>query len=110
MFWIVYSVIRWSELGVSGFTGFLVVFGGGALTTLLFGIWWLAASRIGWRERLGKFGLAILVGVGVAILADKSALVLLLMPGLPLVLTAWTGALLVSRNWRPQRRGGSACW
>src|SRR5262249_28973966 len=105
-FWIVYSMISWSKLGVSlGVTGFLVVFGAGALTTLLFGIWWLAASRIGWRERLGIFGLAILVGVGVAILADKSALVFMLMPGLPLVLTAWTGGLLVSRNWRPQRRG-----
>src|SRR5262245_53204957 len=106
MFWIVYSMISWSKLGVSlGVTGFLVVFGAGALTTLLFGIWWLAASRIGWRERLGIFGLAILVGVGVAILADKSALVFMLMPGFPLVLTAWTGGLLVSRNWRPQRRG-----
>jgi outer membrane protein assembly factor BamB len=104
MFWIVYSVIRWSELGVSGFTAFLVVFVAGALTILLFSIWWLAASRIGWRERLGIFGLAILVGIVVAVCADKSALGFLLMPGLPLVLTAWTCGLLVSRNRRPQRR------
>jgi outer membrane protein assembly factor BamB len=98
-------VLRWSDLGVSGFTAFLIVFGGGALTTVLFGIWWLAASRIGWRERLAIFGVAILVGIGVAVLADKSALVFLLMPGLPLVVTAWMAGLLVSRNWRPQWRG-----
>jgi outer membrane protein assembly factor BamB len=105
IFWILYSGIRWSDLAVSlGFTGFLLVFGAGALTILLFAVWWLAASRLGWAERLGLLGVAVFVGVGVAILADKSALGFILMPGLPLVLTVWTFGLLVMRNWRPQRR------
>jgi outer membrane protein assembly factor BamB len=71
---------------------------------LLFAIWWLAASRVGWAERFELFGVAVFVGIGVAFLADKSALGFLLMPGLPLVLTAWTVGLLVTRNWRPKRR------
>jgi outer membrane protein assembly factor BamB len=105
IFWIVYSVIRWSEWGVLlGFTGFLVVFGAGALATLLFAIWWLGASRIGWRERIGMFAVAVLVGVGVALLADKSALGFMLMPGLPLVLTAWTLGFILVRHWRPGQR------
>jgi outer membrane protein assembly factor BamB len=102
MFWIVYIVMRWSELG--GFTGFLVVFGAGALTILLFAVWWLGASRVRRPERLGLLGVVVFVGVAIAILADKSALLLLFMPGLPLVLTVWTIGLLVMRNWRAQRR------
>src|SRR5262249_1135606 len=105
IFWIVYSAIRWSEWGVSlGFTGFLAVFGTCPLTTLLFAGWWLRASRIGWRERLGIFGVAIIVGAGVALLADKSALGFMVMPGLPLVLTAWTLGFALVRNWRPRPR------
>ena len=106
LFWVLYSVLRWTDLGASlGFAGFVALYGAGALTTLLFAIWWLAASRVGWAERLGLFGVAVFVGVGVAFLADKTALGLMLMPGLPLVLTIWTGGLVVAQRWRPQRRG-----
>ena len=105
IFWTLYSVLRWTELGVSlGFAAFVAVYGTGALTTILFAIWWLAASRVGRAERFQLLGIVVFVGVGVAFLADKSALGLLLMPGLPLVLTAWTVGLFVTRNWRPQRR------
>jgi outer membrane protein assembly factor BamB len=105
IFWTLYALLRWTDLGVSlGLTGFVALFGAGALMMLLFAIWWLAFSRVGWAERFWLFGVAVLVGVGVALIADKSALVLLLMPGLPLLLTAWTIGLFATRNWRPQRR------
>ena len=52
VFWAVYSVWRWTELGPSlGFLGFLILLGVAALTTLLFAVWWLAASRVRWTER-----------------------------------------------------------
>src|SRR5262245_40722452 len=51
IFWALYSALRWTEVGVSlGFTGFVALFGAGALTVLLFAIWWLAASRVRWAE------------------------------------------------------------
>jgi outer membrane protein assembly factor BamB len=105
IFWALYCALRWTNLGVTlGFAGFVAVFGAAALTMLMFAIWWLAASRVGWAERFELFGVAAFIGVGVAFLADKSALGLLLMPGLPLVLTAWTVGLWVTRNWPSRRR------
>jgi outer membrane protein assembly factor BamB len=105
IFWAVYLVLRWTELGVSlGFTGFVALYGVGALTVLLFAVWWLAASRVGWAERFGLLGIAVFVGIAVAFLADKPTLVLLLMPGLPLVMTAWAIGLFVMRHWRPKPR------
>jgi outer membrane protein assembly factor BamB len=105
IFWIMYSVLRWTELGNSlGFTGWLFLLAVGALATLLFAVWWLAASRVAWAERLLVFGTAVLAGVGVAILSDKSAGAFLPNPGLPLVLTAWTLSLVTVRKWRPRLR------
>ena len=105
IFWTLFAVLRWSGLGVAlGFAGFAALFGTGALTILLFVVWWLAASRLGWAERLGLLGIAVFSGVGIAILGDETARVLLVMPGLPIVLTVWTVGLVVMRNWRPRRR------
>src|SRR6516162_10628270 len=106
IFWTLYSICRWTEFGMSlGFTGFIAVYGAGALTTLLFAIWWLAASRVRWSERLAVFAAVIFVGVAVALCVDSSALGLMFMPGLPIVLTAWIIGLLLIRHWRPRRRG-----
>lgn len=105
IFWTVYALLRWTELGASlGFMGFVVLFGVGALTVLLFAVWWLAASRVGRAERFRLFGMAVLLSVAVAFLADKSAAVLLFMPGLLLVMTAWAAGLFVMRSWQPKRR------
>src|SRR5262245_43825890 len=87
LFWAIYSVWRWTELGPSlGFMGFLILLGVGALTTLLFVAWWLTASRVGWTERLVVFGTAVFCGLGVAFLAQRLVGPVLLLPGLPLVL------------------------
>src|SRR5262245_5076142 len=105
VFWALYSVWRWTELGTSlGFFGFLILLGVGALTTLLFAGWWLAASRVPWTERLLVFGTAVGCGVGAAFLTDKRLGPFLLLPGLPLVLTVWTLGLVAARKWAPGRR------
>ncbi|HLJ09585.1 MAG TPA: PQQ-binding-like beta-propeller repeat protein, partial [Planctomycetaceae bacterium] len=105
LFWPLYAVLRWTDLGVSlGFTGFVALYGAAALALLLFAVWWLAASRVGWAERLGLFALAVFVGGGAAFLADRTALGVLFMPGLPLVLTTWTLGLAIAWKWRPKRR------
>jgi outer membrane protein assembly factor BamB len=105
LFWMVYAVWRWTELGASlGFLGFLILLGVGGLTALLFAVWWLAASRIRWMERFAVLGTAVGCGLGVAFLADKRLGPFVLLPGLPLVLTAWTLGLAVARKWPPRRR------
>jgi outer membrane protein assembly factor BamB len=105
LFWTTYSVWRWTELGTSlGFLGFLILLGVGGLTTLLFIIWWLAASRAPWTERFVVLGTAVGCGVGAGLLADKLLGPFLLLPGLPLVLTAWAVGLLVARKWPTGQR------
>src|SRR5262245_19448765 len=87
LFWTVYAVWRWTELGLAlGFLGFLILLGIGALTTLLFLVWWLLASRIRWTERFVVLGAAAVCGIEVALLADKGVAPFLMLPGLPLVL------------------------
>src|SRR5260370_17878137 len=105
LFWPIYSLWRWTELGLSlGFLGFLILLGVGALTTLLFLIWWLAASRISWAERLLVLGTAVFAGIGTPMLAHKLIGPFLLLPGLPLVLTTWTLSVIVARKWPAPRR------
>jgi outer membrane protein assembly factor BamB len=105
VFWTVYATLRWTDLGAAlGFAGFVAVFGAGALTALLFAVWWLAASRVGRAERFRLFGVAVLASIAAGFLADKSAIVLLLIPGLPLVMTASAVGLFVMRGWPPKRR------
>src|SRR5215469_2962329 len=49
--WSAYAVFNFTEVGPSwGFFGFLILIGFGLLTTLLFLIWWLTASRTGRAE------------------------------------------------------------
>jgi outer membrane protein assembly factor BamB len=105
LFWTIYSVWRWTELGAElGFMGFLILLGVGGLTTFLFVLWWLAASRARWAERFLVFGAAVCFGLGAAFLADKWLGPFLLLPGLPLMLSAWTLGLVVARTWPPRRR------
>lgn len=110
VFWTVFSVVTWTELGVTlGFAGFLLVYGACALTTLLIAFYWLGASRVRWAERLGVFGVVLLAGIVATFLADRSALPFMLMPGLPLVLTACTLALIGMRQSQSSRRGWAIC-
>jgi outer membrane protein assembly factor BamB len=105
IFWTIYSVLRWTDLGAAlGFLGWLILLGSGALTTLLFAIWWLAASRVRWAERLPVFGTALAAGVAAGFLVDKTIVPTLLVPGIPLVLTIWVITLVVLRNWPSEAR------
>jgi outer membrane protein assembly factor BamB len=103
--WMTYSVLRWTDLGISlGFMGWLILLAVGAVTTLLFAVWWLAASRVGWGERLLVLGTAVFAGVGAVFLSDQSIRSFMLNPGLPLVLTTWTLGVVILRKWRTQSR------
>jgi outer membrane protein assembly factor BamB len=106
IFWAAYSALRWTDLGIAlGFFGFLILLGVGAVVTLLFMLWWLAASRVGAGERLVVLAAAAFAGLGAAFLANRSVGPFLLVPGLPLVLTAWTLGLVAVRKWPARRRG-----
>jgi hypothetical protein len=106
IFWTAYSVLRWTDLGMSlGFMGFLILLGVGVLATLLFIVWWLAASRVRLGERCLVFAAAVLAGVAAAFLADQTVRQFMLLPGLPLVLTCWTLGLAAVRKWQPLSRG-----
>lgn len=103
LFWVVYAILSWTPLGITlGFWGFMVQLITGALVLILFLVWWLASRRLRWAERLGVLGAAIAGGVGAGFLVDRSLGAFLVLPGLPVVLTAWTLALLAVR-YRPQR-------
>jgi outer membrane protein assembly factor BamB len=105
LFWPIYSVWRWTDLGLSfGFMGFLILVGIGVLTTLLFALWWLAASNVSWNERFLVLSSAVFAGIGAALLGHKYVVSFLLLPGLPLVLTFWTLGLILMRNWPARRR------
>jgi outer membrane protein assembly factor BamB len=104
--WTAYCVFRFTELGAStGFFGFLILTGFSLLTTLLFLIWWLIASRTGRGERFAVASTFVATFVATALLADRSlGPFYLLVPGLPVVLTAWTLTLIAVRKRSQQRR------
>jgi outer membrane protein assembly factor BamB len=105
IFWTIYSVHRWTDLGVSlGFMGFLVLLGAAAVITLLFVFWWLFASRVRLAERFGVLAVAVAAGFGAGALSHRSVVPFLLIPGWPLVLTAWALALVAVRSWQPRPR------
>jgi len=105
VFWVIYSVWRWTELGMSlGFMGFLILLGVGTLTTLLFAVWWLVASKVSWEECLLVLGVAMSGGVASAMFGHRLLGPFVLLPGLPIVLTTWTLSLIVTRNWPARRR------
>jgi len=67
--------------------------------TLLLWIWWLVFSRARWFDRLG--GLALMVGVHVATLAlaDPSARLVAVVPGVPWLCAAFVASLFARRRW-----------
>ena len=100
-FWTIYACWRWTEVGYSfGFLGFLLMAGGGAIVTLAFVVWWLLASNFERSERYGAFALAVVGGLGTAVLAHRSLGPFLLLPGIPLVPTIWAATLFASRRCR----------
>lgn len=78
---------------------FLSSVGVSVLLTLAFIVWWLVASRVGMRERLLAFAGFIGGCVLAALVSDPSVGGLgIVFVGLPMVVTAWTGWLLVARR------------
>jgi outer membrane protein assembly factor BamB len=114
MYWIVYSLWRWTEIGASfGFMGFLIMLAVMGVVILLFASWWLAASRVGWREKLLVLGAGLVVGVLTRLLLDDTVGPFWLIPGLALVLTTGTVAFVLLRKCTPPVRSlalvGSLC-
>ncbi|MFL5340598.1 MAG: PQQ-binding-like beta-propeller repeat protein [Gemmataceae bacterium] len=101
MFWVAYSVLRWTELGVgAGFFGFVILMGGWLIELLLIAVWWLGFSRVGRPERLLVVAAAVVGCAAAVALSHKSMYQFMFMgPGLPLVVTAWTLVLVVARSW-----------
>jgi outer membrane protein assembly factor BamB len=106
VFWVVYSLWRWTELGASlGFFGFLIMLGVVAVVALLLIIWWLAASRVPLAERFGVFAVTLAAGIGAAVLSHPSIGPFLLIPGLALAWTAGMLSLILVRGWEAGWRG-----
>jgi hypothetical protein len=72
---------------------------------LFFPTWWMAASKVSWAERFLVIGVAVVGGVGAAVLGHRLLGPFLLLPGLPIVLTTWTFGLIVARKWPARWRG-----
>lgn len=103
---IVLLAIYWSiviaaySIELSMFMRFMSRFIALAATTLLFLVWWLAASRVRWSDRLLAPLLVVTLGVVTKRLADPSidGFGLALMTA-PFALTLWAGWVLISRHW-----------
>jgi outer membrane protein assembly factor BamB len=112
-FWAFYAVMRGAGLALElGFLGWLLQLGATALTTLLFLAWWCLWSRVRWVERLVVFGTFVGTTVAAALLSSPSVIPLMLLPGLGLVLAAWTLVLIGLRNahvWRRRVLIGVLC-
>jgi outer membrane protein assembly factor BamB len=105
IFWIVFAVLRGTDLGMSlGFTGFLILMSATGAAALLLLVWWLAFSRIGWRERLVLLSAAIAGGAVAALLEHKTAGGVLIFYGLPVALTVWAIGVWALRNSSSGRR------
>jgi outer membrane protein assembly factor BamB len=86
---------------------FIGLFWSPMLATLAVLIWWLAASRLPWRDRwtgLAAFVAAVLVAM---FLGHSTMRIVVIMLGLPILLTVWVGWSLLARRLRgPTFRGG----
>jgi len=82
---------------------FYGMFFGPMIATALFALWWLLASRVRWRDRFLVLAMCALGGFGVIKLADSSLgspPMVLIVYGLPAVVTVWTLWLLATRSWQ----------
>jgi outer membrane protein assembly factor BamB len=81
-----------------------------AIAILAFFGWWLSRSKVSWRDRL--LAVAVVIGYGVAtcLITDKSMNAFALaLSAFPLIVTVWTGWLLVSRRLTAQTRRVGFC-
>jgi outer membrane protein assembly factor BamB len=74
------------------------------IIVLGFVVWWLAASRANWKDRLLVFGAMIAGAVIAGLLADKKSLGSMgpfgvFLSGFPFVLSVWTAWLVVTEKW-----------
>ncbi len=88
---------------------FLLLMATTGVAVLLFLVWWLAWSRVRWKERLWVLAAAILVGVATPLLAHKTAGGLLFLFGLPIGMTVWGLGVLVLRTMASERRTAALC-
>ena len=97
-YWI-FRLVTGSLLDLSIYVGFFSMVGAAVLLILLFFAWWLTNRRIRMSERLLAVA-AVAVCACVAVkLSDKSiGLFSVVMFGLPMVISAWTFWLLVTRS------------
>ena len=110
LYWIIHALLRWTDLGTSlGFAGFLLLMSATGILSLLFLAWWLAWSRVPWKERLCVLGAAILAAVATPLLAHKSVGGLLFLFGLPIGMTVWAAGELVLRKMSSERRLAAVC-
>ncbi len=110
LYWIIHALLRWTDLGTSlGFAGFLLLMSATGILSLLFLAWWLAWSRVPWKERLCVLGAAILAAVATPLLAHKTVGGLLFLFGLPIGMTVWAAGELVLQKMSSGRRMAAVC-
>ena len=68
------------------------------LGTLLLLIWWLFFSRARWSDRLGGFALLVLVHGTAVVLADPTAKMVTLLPGLPWLCAIFVASLFFGKR------------
>ena len=66
--------------------------------TLLLFIWWLFFSRARWSDRLGGLALLIVVHVAAFLLADPSAKMVTVVPGIPWLCAVFVASLFLGRR------------
>ncbi len=77
---------------------FFGMMGSFTVGTLLLFIWWLFFSRARWSDRLGGIALLIVVHAAAFLLADPSAKMVTLAPGIPWLCAGFVGSLFVGRR------------
>ena len=87
-----------SYFAPASFVMFYGMLGSFTLGTLLLLIWWLFLSRARWSERLGGLALLIVVQVVTLLLADPSAKMATLVPGIPWLCAAFVASLFLGRR------------
>lgn len=99
--------LQWvpSLLAPATMAQFMAMFWGPLITQAVVLVWWLAASRASWREKLAGVGLFLGVGTATFFLSDPSiANAPLLVLGVPAALTIAVVALAVGNRFSPPPR------
>ncbi len=78
---------------------FFGVMGSLIVGTLLVWVWWLFFSRARWADRLGGLALMIVVHGLTIVLADPSAKLVTLVPGIPWLCAVFVVSLFAGRRW-----------